>query len=47
MHKKADFKQKLGILTADATTPYMAAFPNLQETGHGLRNSADRLRRVV
>jgi hypothetical protein len=28
-----DFKQKLGILTANATTPYMMAFPNLKETG--------------
>lgn len=28
-----DFKQKLGILTANATTPYMIAFPNLKETG--------------
>ena len=27
------FKQKLGILTANATTPYMIAFPNLKETG--------------
>ncbi len=25
--------QKLGILTANATTPYMMAFPNLKETG--------------
>jgi len=28
-----DFKQKLGILTANATTPYMMAFPFLKETG--------------
>lgn len=28
-----DFKQKLGILTANATTPYMMAFPNLKQTG--------------
>ena len=28
-----DFKQKLGILTANATTPYMMAFPNLKKTG--------------
>jgi len=28
-----DFKQKMGILTANATTPYMMAFPNLKETG--------------
>jgi len=28
-----DFTQKLGILTANATTPYMMAFPNLKETG--------------
>jgi hypothetical protein len=28
-----DFKQKLGILTANATTPYMMAFPNLKGTG--------------
>jgi hypothetical protein len=27
------FSQKLGILTANATTPYMMAFPNLKETG--------------
>ena len=27
------FTQKLGILTANATTPYMMAFPNLKETG--------------
>ena len=26
-------KQKLGILTANATTPYMMAFPNVKETG--------------
>lgn len=28
-----NFKQKLGILTANATTPYMMAFPYLKETG--------------
>lgn len=28
-----DFTQKLGILTANATTPYMMAFPNTKETG--------------
>ena len=28
-----DFAQKQGILTANATTPYMMAFPNLLETG--------------
>lgn len=28
-----NFTQKLGILTANATTPYMMAFPNLKETG--------------
>jgi hypothetical protein len=28
-----DFKQKLGILTANATTPYMMALPNQQQTG--------------
>jgi hypothetical protein len=28
-----DFKDKLGILTANATTPYAQAFPNLSETG--------------
>lgn len=28
-----NFSQKLGILTANATTPYMMAFPNLKETG--------------
>ena len=28
-----DFKQKQGILTANATTPYMMAFPMLKETG--------------
>lgn len=28
-----DFKDKLGILTANATTPYAQAFPNLAETG--------------
>ena len=28
-----NFRQKLGILTANATTPYMMAFPNLKETG--------------
>src|SRR5262245_39218156 len=28
-----DFKDKLGILTANATTPYAMAFPNLAETG--------------
>ena len=28
-----DLKQKLGILTANATTPYMMAFPNLKQTG--------------
>jgi len=28
-----DFKQKMGILTANATTPYVMAFPNLKETG--------------
>ena len=27
------FTEKLGILTANATTPYMMAFPNLKETG--------------
>lgn len=27
------FSEKLGILTANATTPYMMAFPNLKETG--------------
>jgi hypothetical protein len=28
-----DFVEKQGILTANATTPYMMAFPNLKETG--------------
>ncbi len=28
-----NFTQKLGILTANATTPYMMAFPNLKEAG--------------
>ena len=28
-----DFKDKLGILTANATTPYAQAFPNLAESG--------------
>lgn len=28
-----DFKDKLGLLTANATTPYSMAFPNLKETG--------------
>lgn len=28
-----NFTQKLGILTANATTPYMMAFPNLKATG--------------
>ena len=28
-----DFKQKMGILTANATTPYMMSFPMLKETG--------------
>jgi hypothetical protein len=28
-----NFTQKLGILTANATTPYMMAIPNLKETG--------------
>lgn len=28
-----DFKDKLGILTANATTPYAIAFPNLGQTG--------------
>lgn len=28
-----NFSQKLGILTANATTPYMMNFPNLKETG--------------
>ena len=28
-----DFKDKLGILTANATTPYAMAFPNLEKTG--------------
>jgi len=27
------FTEKLGILTANATTPYLMAFPNLKETG--------------
>ena len=27
------FKDKLGLLTANATTPYVMAFPNLKETG--------------
>jgi len=27
------FQDKLGLLTANATTPYIMAFPNLQETG--------------
>lgn len=27
------FSEKLGILTANATTPYMMTFPNLKETG--------------
>jgi hypothetical protein len=27
------FKDKLGLLTANATTPYVMAFPNLNETG--------------
>jgi hypothetical protein len=28
-----DDKEKMGILTANAVTPYVAAFPNLKETG--------------
>jgi hypothetical protein len=28
-----DFKDKLGILTANATTPYAITFPNLEKTG--------------
>lgn len=28
-----DFKDKLGLLTANATTPYSIAFPNLEKTG--------------
>src|SRR3989338_719068 len=28
-----DYKDKLGILTANATTPYSIAFPNLEQTG--------------
>ena len=28
-----DFKDKLGILTANATTPYAQAFPNMKDTG--------------
>jgi hypothetical protein len=28
-----DFKDKLGLLTANATTPYSMAFPNLTKTG--------------
>ena len=28
-----DFKDKLGLLTANATTPYTMAFPNLEKTG--------------
>src|SRR5262245_46999287 len=28
-----DFKDKLGILTANATTPYAQAFPNMKNTG--------------
>ena len=28
-----DFKDKLGLLTANATTPYSMAFPNLSKTG--------------
>jgi hypothetical protein len=28
-----DYKDKLGLLTANATTPYSMAFPNLQKTG--------------
>jgi hypothetical protein len=28
-----DFRDKLGILTANATTPYAQAFPNMKETG--------------
>ena len=28
-----DYKDKLGLLTANATTPYSMAFPNLKETG--------------
>jgi hypothetical protein len=27
------FKDKLGLLTANATTPYLRAFPNMKETG--------------
>ena len=27
------FQDKLGLLTANATTPYVMAFPNLKETG--------------
>jgi hypothetical protein len=27
------FQDKLGLLTANATTPYIMAFPNLRETG--------------
>ena len=28
-----DYKDKLGLLTANATTPYSMAFPNLEKTG--------------
>lgn len=28
-----DYKDKLGLLTANATTPYSMAFPNLEQTG--------------
>jgi hypothetical protein len=28
-----DYKDKLGILTANATTPYTMAFPNLEKSG--------------
>ena len=28
-----DFKDKLGLLTANATTPYSIAFPNMEKTG--------------
>ncbi len=28
-----DFKDKLGLLTANATTPYSMAFPNMEKTG--------------
>ena len=27
------FTDKLGLLTANATTPYLMAFPNMKETG--------------